>query len=216
MCVSEKRSFDNCYWNYEDKIYNISEYRLSSRGYIFLYNSQGDYLNYFENATIASEKLDINRDTIVNAVFAKHLCHGYYFLKADENINDVLNFKASRKNIKLTPIYRYTLDGKFDKEYLSIKDAELDTGCTHSNIIRAIKNNKTSGGYKWSYIKSDIIQTFSEQHIKAVKVAQYDKEHNLIKIWDSLAECQKEFPYCRKVCRKEKKSTAGYIFEYIS
>lgn len=215
MCVNEKRSFDNCYWNYENKI-NVEEYRLSARGYIFLYNSKGEYLNFFENATIASSKLDINRDTIVNAIFAKHLYHGYYFLKADENIENILNFKKERKNLKITKVFRYTLDGKFDKEYCSIREAELDSKCNHSNIIRAIKNNKTSGGYKWSYIKSDIIQPFSEQHLIPVKIAQYDKEHNLIKIWDSLAECQKVFPYCRKVCRKEKKSTNGYIFEYIS
>jgi len=215
MCVSGKRSFDNCYWNYENKI-NVSEYRLSSRGYVFLYNFKGEYLNFFENATVASSKLNIDRNTIVNAVFAKHLCHGYYFLKADENIEDVLNFKNNRKNLKNTKVFRYTLDGKFDKEYSSMKEAELDSKCKHSNIIRAIKNNKTSGGYKWSYIKSDVIQPFLEQKLTPVKIAQYDKEHNLIKIWDSLAECQKEFPYCRKVCRKEKKSTAGYIFEYIS
>lgn len=215
MCVSSKRSFNNCYWNYNDSI-NISEYRLSARGYVYMYNFKGEYLNYFENATTASNKLDIDRSTIVNAIYGKYLCHGYYFLKADEDINEVLNSKVKVKNIKLTPVYRYTLDGKLDKEYSSMTEAEKDSKCNHSCIIRAIKNNKTAKGYKWSYVKSDIIQPFSEQHIAPVKVAQYDKEHNLIKIWDSLAECQKQFPYCRKVCRKEKKSTAGYIFEYIS
>lgn len=156
MCILAKRSFDNCYWNFENNI-NVSEYRLSSRGYIFMYNSNGEYLNYFENATIASEKLDINRDTIVNAVFAKHLCHGYYFLKADEDIDSILNFKKTRTNLKNTKVFRYTLNGEFNKEYSTITEAEKDVNGNHSNIIRAIKNNKTAYGYKWSYLKSETI-----------------------------------------------------------
>jgi len=215
MCINDKRSFNNSYWSFQNSI-NVKEYRLSSRGYVFQYDKFGNLINSYENATIASLKLNINRDTIVSSVFNRTLCHGYYFLRADEDILKLLNEKSSKKLANITPVYRYSKDGKFEKEYSSIAEACKDTKGNHGNIIRAIKNNRTCAGYKWSYIKSDIIKPYSELDLKPVKIAQYDMEHNLIKIWDSVSECKKEFPSCQKVCRKERKSTNGFIFEYIS
>lgn len=215
MCVYDKRSFNNSYWSFTDSI-DVKNYRLSSRGYVFQYDKFGNLINSFENATIASLKLNISRDAISSSVFDRTLCHGYYFLRADEDINKLLEDKSSKKLTNITPVYRYNLKGEYEKEYRSISEATKDTGGSHGNIIRAIKNNRTCAGYKWSYIKSDIIKPFSELDLKPVKVAQYDKNHNLIKIWESVSECKKEFPSCQKVCRKERKSTNGYIFEYIS
>ena len=216
MCIKDKRSFNNSFWSEVNKI-NVSEYRLSSRGYVFQYNKDGMLLNTFENASEAALKLDISRDSIINSIFNRTTCCGYYFLRADEDINKLLVEKSNKLLINTTPVYRYLLNGTFDKEYKSIKDAINDTSKTsHGNIIRAIKNNRTCGGFKWSYIKSEIIKPYNEQNIKAVKVAQYDLNHNLVKIWDSVTECKKVFPSCQKVCRKERKSSKGFIFEYIS
>ena len=216
MCIKDKRSFNNSFWS-EFETINISEYRLSSRGYVFQYNKDGILLNTFENASAAALKLDIPRDAIVNAVFNRTTCCGYYFLRADEDINKLLNEKSSKLLASVTPVYRYLKDGTFNKEYSSISDACKDTPkASHGNIIRAIKNNKTCGGFRWSYEKSSIIKVYTEESLKAVKVAQYDLNHNLIKVWDSVSECKKEYPSCQKVCRKERKSSKGFIFEYIS
>ena len=216
MAIKDKRSFNNSYWSEKNSI-NISEYRLSSRGYIFQYNKDGVLLNTFENASIAALKLDITRDAIINAVFDRTTCCGYYFLRADEDINLLLNEKSSKLLKNITPVYRYLKTGEFDKSYASIKEATNDTPKTsHGNIIRAIKNNRTCGGFKWSYMKSDFIKPYNTLDLHPTKIAQYDLNHNLIKIWNSVAECKKEFPSCQKVCRKERKTSKGFIFEYIS
>lgn len=216
MVIKEKRSFNNSYWSTFPKI-DISEYRVSSRGYIFQYNKKGELINFFENASIASIKLGIKRNTIVSSIYDRTLCNGYYFLKSDEDINEFLHEKSNKQFINITPVYRYLKSGEFDCEFKSIKEAVENTkGACHSNIIRAIKNNKTCGGFKWSYIKSNTIQLFKQDSIKSIKIAQYDKNRNLIKIWDSIVECKKEFPSCQKVCRKERKTSKGFIFEYIS
>jgi len=77
-------------------------------------------------------------------------------------------------------------------------------------------NNKTCAGFKWSYEKSKMILPYKKSNIKPVKIAQYDLNHKLIKIWNSVSECKKEFPSCQKVCRKERKTSKNFIFEYIS
>lgn len=215
MCIKDKRSFDNFYWNFEDCI-NVEEYRLSARGYIFQYDKLGNIINSFENATIASVKLGINRDAISNSVYDRTLCHGFYFLRADDDIKVLLYEKSNKKSAHIVSIYRYSLDGKFEKEYKSVAEACKDTKSCSGNILRAIKNNRTASGYRWSYIKSDIIKPYSSEDLKPIKIAQYDLQHNLIKIWDTVSECKKQFPSCQKICRKERRSTNGYIFEYIS
>ena len=177
------------------------------------YSKDGILLNSFENASVAALKLDIKRQEIVNAVYNRTTCCGYYFLRSDEDINELLNNKKSKIYLNKTKVYRFTPSGVFDKEYNSIAEAITDTPKTsHGNIIRAIKNNRTCGGYKWSYEK----ELITNAPLKPVKVAQYDMNHNLVKIWDSVAKCKEEFPSCQKVCRKERKSTNNFIFEYIS
>lgn len=214
MCIVDKRSFNNSYWAETDKI-DTQQYRVSPKEYVFQYNKNGDLLNTFENATIASQKLDIARDAIVSSIYDRVTCCGYYFLRADEDIELLLKEKSAKKLINVTPVYRYLITGEFDKEYKSMKEAELEN-FTRSSIIKAIKNNRVYKNYKWSYVKNTFIEDFKESDLKAVKIAQYDLEHNLVKIWDSVKECKKEFPSCQKVCRKQRKSSKGYIFEYIS
>ena len=216
MAIKDKRSFDNCYWDTKNSI-DISKYRLSSRGYVFQYNKDGKLINTFTNASEASLKLDIQRDAIVNSVFNRTTCNGYYFLRADEDIDNLLNEKSTKKLINITPVYRYLITGEFNKGYKSISEAIKDNPkSSNGNIIRAIKNNRNCANYKWSYIKSNIIKPYTELDLKPIKIAQYDLNHNLIKIWKSVADCKKEFPSCQKVCRKERKSTNNFIFEYIS
>ena len=190
---------------------------LNIKGSILQYNKDGVLLNTFSSASQAAIRLDITRDAVVNAIFDRTTCCGYYFLRAEEDINKLINEKSAKLLINTTPVYRYLKSGEFDKEYSSIREAIKDTPKTsQGSIIRAIKSNRVFAGYKWSYDKSDTFIPFNRIELKAVKVAQYDLDHNLIKIWDSVTECKKEFPCCQKVCKKERQSTKGYIFEYIS
>lgn len=214
MCIKDKRSFRNSYWSENDTI-NIEQYRLSSREAIFQYNNEGMLLNSFINATEASEKLDIDRQAIINSVCNKHKCFGYYFLHANDDINNIINAINTRKLNNQIVVYRYLISGEFDKEYKSLSEAARQNQTTTGNIIRAIKKCSNCSGYKWSYIKSDTIVSYIERHVNPVKIAQYDKNLNLIKIWNSVKECQLEFPACRKVCNGTRKSTGGYIFKYV-
>lgn len=212
MVINDKRSFNNSYWS-ETETININEFMLSIRDGVFQYTKDGILLNTFNDASEAALKLDIDRKSIVNSVFNRTSCGGYYFLRSDEDIKTLLS--AKRNNIKMNAIkvYRYLLTGEFDMEYDSIEDACNDTPkSSHGNITRAIKGNKTCAGYKWSYERHDVHNEYIP--LNPVKISQYDLDHNLVKTWDSVNECKKEFPCCQKVCRKERKSTKGFIFEY--
>jgi hypothetical protein len=49
---------------------------------------------------------------------------------------------------------------------------------------------------------------------KARKVAKYDLEGNLIKIYNTVTECAKEHSGCKKVLSGQYKKSGGYIFKY--
>lgn len=215
MCIKDKRSFNNNYWAEVDTI-NVEEYRISAREAVFQYNTEGTLLNSFKNVQEAAQKLDLDKQAISSAIFEKHKYAGYYFLHSNNDINEVINNINSRKLRNQTVVYRYLKTGEFDSKYNSLSEAARINNTSTGNIIRAIKNESCCSGYKWSYDYGETIPSYKERELKAIKVAQYDKDNNLIKIWDTVSECQKVFPACRKVCNGTRKTTGGYIFKYIN
>jgi hypothetical protein len=214
MCIKDKRSFNNNYWS-ETEIINIDEYHLSAREAVFQYNSDGILLNSFKNVTEAAQKLDLDKQAINCAIYGKHRCSGYYFLHSDDDINFIINAQNNRKLKNQTPVYRYLENGSFDKEYISLSSAAKENNTSTGNIIRAIKNESLCMKYKWSYDKDIKFHSYRKKEIIPVKIAQYTVEGKLIKIWDTITSCQKEFPACRRVCNGTRKTTGGYVFKYV-
>jgi hypothetical protein len=200
-CITNIRSFLDCYWSHNNKI-DISEYRLSRTKCIYYYNQEGLLLCVFDNIQDASIKLDIDKNRIINAISQRSSIDGCYFLTISTSIEDVLKFRENKNGGK-KKVYRYNLDNKYDREYNSLADAARDCGLKQSHSISdAIKSFGTSGGYKWSFIKSEIYQEVTLiPEIKPQKVGVYDLENNLIKTFETVSECMKEFPYCRRVLR---------------
>lgn len=217
--IKEGISFSSSFWTFEylNKL-NVSEYKIARGGEISQYNSEGILLKTFDSYSEAAQKLDIDKKAIIRAVSGKYKLHGFYFLKSWDNINKILEIKNKTISNNITKVYCYSLTGEFIKEYNSIKSVKNDIpNANHGNIIRAIKNNKTASGFRWAYEKVDNILDY-ENTIKTKpknKVAQYDLQGNLVKVYDSVTECRKEFPNLLRVIRGERKHCKGYTFRYI-
>lgn len=212
--IKDKRSFAGHFWSFEKEI-NVKDFKVElNRGFINQYTLDGIFLNQFKTTTEAAQKLDLKRESITQSVFSKKPFAGFYFLKADVDIAEVIKIKPSLGKQK---IFRYLKTGEFDAEFSTTSKAVNATPkASTSSLKNAVVNGYLCGGYRWSYKKSDNyfnIENPKEQ-IK-IKIAQYDKQGNLIKIWDSPKECKKEYPYCLKVCQGRTKSTQNYVFKYI-
>lgn len=216
--IKHKRSFKDCYWSNEN-IIDTTEYRLNvTNKFTYQYNLNGNLLNVFESIQEASQKLDIDKSRIVTALALKKPVEDCYFLPASLNIFDIIEWRKS-KNSGRKIVYRYTLEGKFDAEFKSLADAAKALNLkNYSGISAALKNpKKSSGGYKWSLIKSDYITEVQiNKELKPQSIEVLDLNGNFIKKFDTISECVKEFPYCRKVLRGERKSAHNCIFKYIS
>lgn len=216
--IKNKRSYKDCYWSNNNKI-NIEEYRLNiTNKFTYHYNNEGILLNIFESIQEASEKLDIDKKRIINALALKSTIEDCYFLPANINIFDIIEWRMS-KNGGRKIIYRYTMDGNYIDEFSSLSEAAKSLGLkSTSGISAAIKDpKKSSGEYRWSLIKSDKITEIQiNKELKPQAVEVFDLKGNLVKTFDTITECIKEFPYCRKVLRGERKTANNHIFKYIS
>ena len=216
--VNNKRSYAGYFWSYKDSI-NIDEYTTElNHGWISQYTLDGLLIKEYSTTTLAAQLLDIPRERITYAVFNKRPLLGYYFLKSDVDIYDVLENKFNH-TANRSPIYRYKLTGEYDCRFATTIEALRATPKAHQSALRnAVINGNKCGNYLWSYQKSDNYFNLEnpKKDLKPKKVAQYDLSGNLIKIWDSLKECKKEFPYYHRVCNGNLKTSAGYIFKYIN
>lgn len=216
--IKHKRSFKDCFWSNNNSI-NIEEFRLNiTNKFTYQYNKEGKLLNVFESIQEAANKLDLDKNQIINAISLKKAIGDCYFLPANVNIFDVIEWRKSKSGGRKI-IYRYLISGEYDAEFKSLAEAAKSLNLkSTSSISAALKDsNKTSGGYKWSLIKSDFIPEVQiNKELKPVSVNVFDLNGNFIKKFDTVSECIKEFPYCRKVLRGERKSSHNCIFKYVS
>ena len=90
-----------------------------------------------------------------------------------------------------------------------MKQAAKENNISVSEIKKSIK---LEDGI-WSYGYSKIYK--SNKNPIPVKVNQYDLNGNLIKTWDSISQCRKEFPKLKEVLLKNRNHTHGFTFKYV-
>ena len=95
---------------------------------------------------------------------------------------------------KKRPVRQFNLEGKWMLDFESVTEAAKECGCQQSKITEVCKGNRnTAGNYQWRYVDTEIfyLPSVSKPSCTKKKVAQYDKEGNLIKIYNSYSEAAK-------------------------
>lgn len=92
-------------------------------------------------------------------------------------------------------IYKYSLDGTYLSEYLSVKDASIDVGAKFSGCISQAAICKTiSFGYLWSYHKIDRLNLEEFKiNIQKVSVHVYNSDREYVRSFDMITECAEYF-----------------------
>lgn len=130
----------------------------------------GEFVAEFESAVQAGKS--INRDSdLINACCRqkRHTAYGYLWLYkenyTEEFVKALVDKCNNRKSRVEKAVVQLDLNGNFIKEYKSIKEASLETGCNISNITQCCKGKryKTSKGYKWMY-KEDYLKLLNKNN----------------------------------------------------
>lgn len=70
---------------------------------------------------------------------------------SDEHRANLSKAKKGKPAQNRRPVSQYDLNMNFIKRWDSLQDAQDALGINKSNICRAIKYDRTAGGYKWTY-----------------------------------------------------------------
>ena len=113
-----------------------------------------------------------------------------------------------------TPMYQYDLDGNFIKEFPMIKDAAVSVNVRPCSISDAAKEHNNCNGYLWSYYKYEKIAPYTNKRAKR-KVAVYTKDGKLLKIYDTINSCRKDYNGCIQVLYGRQKFHKQCIFKFV-
>lgn len=214
MAITDQRSAFNSYWTkkYVEKL-DVTDYRKSGHSEIYQYDLNGNFLEMFENVKDIREKFNLSQASVDDAMSRKVPIKGFYFI-SNGNIMDIIKKREefAVKNDKC--VSSYNKDTKqIIRTYPSITQAAKETQIKFSDIKKAISTGNPTENLLWSF-------GFNETYIKQEKpvgrkVAQYDLEGNLVKVWESLATCAKEHPKCRDVLKGNRNQTHGFKFKFI-
>ena len=138
----------------------------------------------------------------------KTLLKGFYFLSADDNVDNIIKIKEEIYKITDKSVSKYK-NGILIYTYPNMKQAAKENNISVSEIKKSIK----LGDGVWSYGYSKIYK--NNKNPIPVKVNQYDLNGNLIKTWDSISQCRKEFPKLKEVLLKNRNHTHGFTFKYV-
>ena len=157
---------------------------------------------------------------------------------SDEDLNareqfwiQTLNTKIDKEGYNLTdggdtpsnttciPVFQYTIDGKYVKDYPSMQEASKEFSSNSSTIQRAAHGLiPTAHGYRWSLEKKDFLTEKCNTKIKPIY--QYDTHKNFIAEFASLKEAALALGDINKKANISavalgKRTTAyGYIWSY--
>lgn len=105
--------------------------------------------------------------------------------------------------------------------------------CLQVNHKNGIKNDNNIGNLEMVTAKENQIHSyhilntkpsmqghFGSSHVRSIKINQFDKKGNFIKIWNSIIEASKELNInsscISNACANRRKSAGGYIWKYAN
>lgn len=123
---------------------------------------------------------------------------------------------------KKRAVNQYTTDGKLIAKYLCVKEASQKTGINRGHISEACLGHrqlKTAGGFVWKY-DGELFEklVYKRGGKPCVKVAQYSKDGEYIKTFESIAAAKKETGarHIRRVLRGENETSGGFVWKEVT
>ena len=133
----------------------------------------------------------------------------------------ILIIENMRRNGWQRGVKQYDLDGNLIKEYISIMDAERETGIPNSSISNACRRKREqvrAGNYMWRYSDEGGDKISPYIFPKKKPIYKIDLNGNIIKKYNSITEASidNNIPLgcIARVCRGERKTAGGYIWKY--
>ena len=208
--IRDNGSLFNALWSYKNTI-DISQFNFRTSNHYYLYDSDGYFCNDFETAKECIEFLNTGNANLSRAVMSKIKINGFFISTEYYEKLQIVVTKLSGK------LNRYTPDGKYIDSFNTINEAKQKLGLKLSSISQAIKLNRICNGFRWTRTDnpSDIIDV-PEIKNKKRKVVMKDESGEIIKVFESTAEAERQYPGCGNALKSPNRKSHGYKFEYLT
>lgn len=201
-----KTKYFESYWSFEkvDK-FEMECDQISYRTQVYYYNTKGEYIGVSPSISDFAKMCDVCTASVQRAIKNATKCGRYYITNVYVEKFD----KKQTKRIRSKSYYQYDLEGNYIGEK-TLEQVKSICGEEYYKIFNALKENYACCGFHWRKYKTEKLNLTKKQK----KIEQYDLDGNLIKVWNSFTECQKEFSSVRQVLKGIRNSTKGYTFKY--
>lgn len=125
-----------------------------------------------------------------------------------------------------TPVYKYSLDGKFICEYISVSAAARENGVSFGAIFSCLRGDtRKAGGFQWKVAdgnKNDIgryLKRLRTNENLMKRVIKYDLNGIKLAEYKCLREAREHHnnsSHISACCNGKRKSACGYIWRYAS
>ena len=138
----------------------IAEYKSNQREYGYNIDKGGFSAGRMSKETIQKLK-NVHKDKEANAERYHKISESRKGMKfSDEHRQHMsqanMGKRVGKDNPTARAVNQYSLNMEYIKTWDCLSDAERQLGVYKSNICRAIKNDKTAGGFRWKYVKDKI------------------------------------------------------------
>ena len=183
---------------------------------VYQYSCEGFFLKEFSSLTEAGHSIGKSIQGISDVLHGrKKASYGYIwsFEKRDRIPPESYTLNKEK------PVYAYSLEGDFVKEFSSITEASKAVNGNRSDIKKAIKKQiRYSKGYQWSFEKIDKMPSLKTGRNGGIRVIQKDKDTNeIIAIFESQSEASRLTNSSKsgieKCCRGKQKTCNGFKWE---
>ena len=203
--IHNKKILFDSYFSY-DETPNFEEYSKYRVFTLYQFDLQGNLINTFNSTRHCSEELKCSFKSLETAATEHRPFKNYYWTHNPDNILNIIKINDLYK-AKTNNIIKVSLDGQIVEEYFSMKDAAKLNNIPYYKIKSMIKNQEPLNNY---YFKTN---NSSARHSK---VGQYNFETGeLVKVWDNISTCAKQYPKAREVVKGFRKQTKGYTFKFM-
>lgn len=206
----KRTAYDNLWSFSKYDALNIKEYNIyNPKIPVYLYAEDFSFIKCFESMSECVKELNVSLSRVQRASKLGNKINGYFL-----SLRFMPIFEKPIFNNIVGDIHMYSLDGNYIKSFSD--KSQLPKGITENGINQSIKMDSIYKGYIW--IRGEKLNKVKSKIKKctfARKIGQYDNNGALIKIYNTLRSCKKDFPNVSKVLRGYASHCHGFKFKYI-
>ena len=156
---------------------------------IYQYDIEGNYIQEFNSYSDAAKIVNRSLISIQRALKLKNRCANFYWTTIKYDKLDLTKMNTI-KEIETIPVFQYSIDGKFDCYYDSIKEAGRVLNKNSSNIGNAIKLGTICYNKYFSSVYYPTYSGAKNEFINSTEIHQYDIDGNYIQSFPNMQKAK--------------------------